>query len=163
MSVFNGLVHVRMFFIAVNLFNIAAANCFKVFFNFFRGSLGYKGEYHNADRREDECGEKFVNSEHAAELADNKFPKEYHACAAYHTCDSACLGGTLPEEGEEHEGAECCAKACPSKGNDLENNAVFVKRDYNTDESESKQGNAGNSHNLLVGCILLADALINIL
>ena len=102
------------------------ASLFKFGFHLGRGLRGEKRNDHDEDAGDDEGGHKLIDAEDAAEGLEQELPNKDGYTAREHTCDSAGPVDSLPEEGEENDGAEGGAEARPCEGNDLKYNAVFV-------------------------------------
>jgi hypothetical protein len=70
----------------------------EVLFDLLGGRCCEKRNNHDANRREDKCGEKLIDGKDATNLADYQLPKEYHTGTADHTSNRPCTVYALPEK-----------------------------------------------------------------
>ena len=118
------------------------ASLFKFGFHLGRGLLGEKRNDHDEDAGDDEGGHKLIDAEDAAEGLEQELPNKDGYTAREHTCDSAGSVDSLPEEGEENDGAEGGAEARPREGYNFEYTAIFVPCDYHTDDGYEYEHNS---------------------
>ena len=96
---------------ASGVLNLLGHDSLELLNNFLFRCSGAKRHHNDDDGGKDECGEQLVYGEDAAQRSNSKLPHEYHHSTGEHTGDGAPLVAALPEQGEEHYGAEGGAKA----------------------------------------------------
>ena len=88
----------------------------KLLLDFLAGGLGQKAHHHDGHKAEHEPGDQLVNLEDfGREAREVELPHEGGDAAHQHADDGGGEGGTLPEEGEQHDRPEGSAKAAPGK------------------------------------------------
>ena len=141
--------------------------CFKFRNDFSRRSFGEFGNDEDDCGSKKECRKKFINGEPAdtkvfAHGGEYIFPDENHCTAGKHTCNCCGMGNLFPEKADEHKRAEGCAKACPGEGNNVEDNAVFIKSNDDTEKCNKNKDDFGTAHDLFVGCSSVENLLIKV-
>ena len=94
-------------------------NLVELVLNLFAGGLGAEADDHDGRKAEHEAGNEFVDLEDfGGEAGEVELPNEGGDAAHQHAGDGARKGGTLPEEGEEHDRAEGGTEAAPGEAHE---------------------------------------------
>src|SRR5699024_8695400 len=106
-----------------------------------------------------EGGEEFIDPPGPAHGGDEVLPDEDHGAAGDHAGDGPVLVGPLPEQGEEDQGPEGGAEACPGEGDDVEHRAVGVPGQEDGYDGDDDDGGPGGPHGGL-GAELQAEEIL---
>ena len=94
----------------------------------------------------EECGQQLIDGPRAAHRRNEVLPHKDDYAAGEHTRERALLVRALPEEREEHHGAERRAKARPRERHHAEHRAVGIPREHDADQRDADDRGARGEH-----------------
>ena len=116
-------------------------------------------QIYNDNAGDNKTGKQLIDVPYAAERTYEEFPYKDHHAARDHARERTLFVRALPEEREEHHGAERRAKARPRKRNHAEHGAVRIPRDNHADNRNEHNGDSCDKHCGFLGNILAEIAL----
>ena len=148
----------------------------ELFLNFLARCLGAEAYDHDGGEAKHKAGDEFVNLEDfGGEAGEVELPHEGRNATHEHTRDGCREGGALPEEGEEHNRAECGTEAAPSEAHEAHDHVKealalldtigarsALHGDNHGDKRNHNDHAAADPHDFLVGCILAEQVLVEV-